>query len=117
MRDNVKARIDYIKKVAAGKYTLTEAEAELNKLEQEYGDDAFLPGAVVRKPKPWTKEYLRDLEEDAIAGAGSREFLHHFAEVSADVYGRARRRRALAIGGGILAAFAAIALILKWLNS
>lgn len=117
MKDNVEARVDFIEQVAEGKYTLSEAEAELNRMEQEYGNKAFLPGTVVRKPKPWTKEYLRDLEEDAIAGAGSREFLHHFAEVSADVYGRARRRRALAIGGGILAAFAAIALILKWLNS
>lgn len=112
MKDNVEARVDFIEQVAEGKYTLAEAEAELNRMEQEYGNKAFLPGTVVRKPKSqWTKEYLRDLEEDAIAGAGSREFLQYFAEVSAYVNGKRKiipiaiivlAIAAAAIGGGIL---------------
>ena len=86
MEAYVQARINFTQKVMAGEYTRTQAEAELDRMEREFGDLAFLPGTVTRKPEPWTMEYLKELEEAAICGAGSREFLSYMAEVGEKVH-------------------------------
>lgn len=90
MEANVRARINFMEKVMAGKYTRAEAEAELDRMEREFGDLAFLPGTVTRKPKPWTMKHLEELKTAAICGAGSREFFSYMAEVGEEVHRKPR---------------------------
>lgn len=106
MSESGSARADFVRKVKRGEYTLAQAEAELDRMEEHYGEEAFLPGSVTRKEPPWTMEDLEDLHMDVIAGAGSRELFHYMAEVSDAVYRKRRRIKALAIAGGIVAAIA-----------
>lgn len=47
-----------------GQYSRAEAEAELDRMEQEFGERAFTTGKVTRKSKPWSMEDLKDLERD-----------------------------------------------------
>ena len=115
MEANVQARIDFTEKVMAGKYTRDQAEAELDRMEREFGDLAFLPGTVTRKPKPWTMKHLEELKGAAVCGAGSREFLSYMAEVGEEVHRKLRMWKwikvILAILAGIAAAAAAAALL------
>ena len=109
--DSIQARIDFVHKVMDGKYSRAEAEAELNRMEQLYGEDAFSIGKVVRKPKPWTMEDLEELERDFMASASSRKFFEYMAEMSEEVYRKKRQRKKLAIFGGIAAAIALVAAV------
>lgn len=115
MEANVQARIDFTEKVMAGKYTRNQAEAELDRMEREFGDLAFLPGTVTRKPKPWTMKYLKELKRAAVYGAGSRDFLSHMAEVGAHVHFMLRLVKIgiilICIGACIAAAPAAVRLL------
>lgn len=81
MSPRVEARFDFITNARAGKYTPAQAKAELDRIERIFGKMAFLPGTVTKKPRPWTKNDLEDLWKEAIAGAGSRDFLEYMAEV------------------------------------
>ena len=109
--DNIQARINFVDKVMKGQYSRAEAEAELDRMEQEYGKDAFTIGTVTRKPKPWTMEDLKDLERDFMASASSRKFFEYMAEMSEEVYRKKRQRKKLAIFGGIAAAIALVAAV------
>lgn len=102
------ARVAFARKVKNGEYTLAQAEAELDRMEAHYGEEAFLAGSVIRKEPPWTMEDLESLDMEVTAGAGSREFLHYMAEVSDAVYSKRRRTKMLAIVGGVVAALALI---------
>ena len=111
MKDDIQARLDFIHKVMDGEYTYAEAEAELDRMEAKYGEEAFLPGAVVRKPRPWTRQDLEDLKGAAVAGAGSREFLSYMAEMGEEVHRKERRNKQLKVAGIIAAIVAAVAII------
>ena len=112
MKQNVQARIDFIHKAEKGDYTAAEAEVELDRMEAQFGEAAFLPGTVRRKPKPWTERDLEELKDEATVGAGSREFLSYLAEVGSFVHERARaRRRRRAILGAVAAVAAAAAIV------
>lgn len=104
MNESSNARVAFARKVRNGEYTLAQAEAELDRIEARYGEDAFLAGSVTRKEPPWTMEDLEGLNMKVTAGAGSRELLHYMAEVSDAVYSQKRRVKMLAIAGGIVAA-------------
>ena len=77
----VKIRLNFIRNARAGKYTPAQAKVELDQMEKQYGELVFTPGKANKKPRPWTKSDLDDLWKEAIAGAGSRDFLEHMAEV------------------------------------
>ena len=77
----VEIRLNFIRNARAGKYTPAQAKAELDRIERKFGKLAFVPGTVTKKPRPWTKSDLDDLWKEAVAGAGSRDFLEHMAEV------------------------------------
>ena len=109
--DDIQARINFVHKVMDGQYSRAEAEAELDRMEQEYGKDAFTIGTVTRKPKPWTMEDLKDLERDFMASASSRKFFEYMAEMSEEVYRKKRQRKKLAIFGGVAAAIALVAAV------
>ena len=113
MEASIQARLDFVQKVMDGKYTRAQAEAELDRMEAEFGERAFLPGTAARRPKPWTMEDLRELERSAVCGAGSREFLSYLAEVGAEVHRRARVRRFLLACGCAAAVAVAAAVVLK----
>lgn len=118
--DNIQARIDFVHKVQKGQYTYAEAEAELDRMQQVYGETAFSVGKVVRKPKPWTMKDLKKLERDFISSASSREFFDYMAEMSEEVYRKKRQKRMLAIIGGIAglaALIAAMIAIVRFFNS
>lgn len=86
MEAYVQARNNFVQKVMAGEYSCEQAEAELDRMEREFGELAFLPGTVNRKPRPWTMDHLRELKRSAACGAGSRAFLSYMAEVGEEVH-------------------------------
>lgn len=110
--DNIQARIDFVHKVMDGQYTYAEAKAELDRMEQVYGENAFSVGKVIRKPKPWTMKDLEDLHLDFMSSASSRDFFDYMAEMSEEVYRKKRKKRTFAIFGGVVALVAVIAAIL-----
>lgn len=112
MSESSRARIDFANKVKNGEYTFTQAEAELDRMGECYGENAFLAGNVTRKDPPWTMEDLDDLYMEAIAGAGSREFFNYMAEVSDVVYSKKHRTKRLAILGGIASIIALIGIMI-----
>lgn len=112
MRDRTQVQIDFIDKAIDGAYTADQAKAELDQMEREFGDLAFLPGKVTRKPRPWTKADLKDLQLEAAAGAGSREFLEYLAEMGEEVTRTERRKRKIKIISAITAVVAAAAVII-----
>ena len=81
MNPRVEARFDFVIDAIAVTYTPAHAKAELDRIERRFGKMAFPPGTVTKKPRPWTKNDLDDLWQEAIAGAGSRDFLEYMAEV------------------------------------
>ena len=93
MSKSSSARVDFARKVKNGDYTLEQAEKELDRMEESYGEEAFLAGSVVRKEPPWTMKDLEKLNMEVTAGAGSRELLHYMAEVSDAVYSKKRRMK------------------------
>lgn len=81
MHPRVKARLNFIRNAMAGKYAPAQAKAELDRMEKQYGELVFTPGRAKKKPRPWTKNDLDGLWKEAVAGAGSRDFLEYMAEV------------------------------------
>lgn len=51
MRDRTQAKLNFIHKAMNGEYTADQAKAELDEMEREFGDQAFLPGKVAKKPR------------------------------------------------------------------
>lgn len=99
MKDAIQARIEFIHNAKAGKYSREQAESVLDQMEQQYGEDAFLPGKVVKKPRPWTRKDLDELEMEAVGGGGSREFLQYLAEMGEEVSRKERQKRQIKIVG------------------
>lgn len=112
MRDRTQAKLDFIHKAMAGVYTADQAKEELDQMEQEFGDLAFLPGKVTKKPRPWTRADLEDLRLEAAAGAGSRDFFAYLAEMGEEVVRMERRKRKIKIIAVIAAVVAAAAVIM-----
>ena len=74
---------------------------ELSRIEQEYGKDVFVPYSFVKQEEPWSSKYLEELKMKIMAGAYSKEFIIHLAEVNE----RLRKRKIFfLIAGGVLAA-------------
>lgn len=111
MTENIQARVNFVQCVMDGKYSCAEAEAELSRMQKEYGEHAFAPYCVEPKPKPWTFEDLKLLERKFMAGAASREFFSYMAEMSEEVYRKKRQRKKMAILGGIAAVVALVTVV------
>lgn len=106
--------MDFVNKVVAlerkildGEITYDEVKKSLDDLEQQYGKDVF-PGFILKKkPKPWSRKYLNELNEKRMAGATSKEFILHLAEVSDYVHKQEAAAKAVAgtagvVGGAVL---------------
>ena len=111
MRDRTQAKLDFIHKAMEGTYTAEQAQAELDQMEREFGDLAFLPGKVTKTPRPWTRADLEDLRLEAAAGAGSRDFFAYLAEMGEEVNRTERRKRKIRIFA-IIAAVVAVAAVI-----
>lgn len=112
MKDVIQARIEFVHNAMAGKYSREQAESVLDQMEQQYGEDAFLPGKVVRKSRPWTRKDLNKLEMEAVGGGGSREFLQYLAEMGEEVNRKERQKRQIKIVGLIGVVVVVILLII-----
>ncbi|RRD95854.1 hypothetical protein EII17_01910 [Clostridiales bacterium COT073_COT-073] len=83
-----------IKKVFEGSISLEEVKNEVKRLERQYGEDVFSPLSFIPQERPWTVEYLNQLENLSLAGAGSKEFILHIAEVKQELSkGRNKKSR------------------------
>lgn len=111
MKDCTKAKLEFIHKAMEGAYTAEQAQTELDRMEREFGKLAFLPGKVVRKPRPWTRADLENLRMEAAAGAGSRDFFAYLAEMGEEVSRMERRKRRIKILAIIVAVVAVAAVI------
>ena len=111
MREYTQARLDFIDKAIDGVYSPSQAKAELERLHQKYGDNVFLPDSIVRKPRPWTRADLKNLELEASAGAGSKDFLFYLAEVGNEVNRQERQKKRIKMVAIITVAVAAIAVV------
>lgn len=95
-------QIQLVSKIANGEISKATVEKELDRMEQKYGRDCFNSYPVKRKPKPWTKEYLDELEILSSSGASSKEFYLYMAEVSDEIYkNRINKKTVLGIGFAI----------------
>ena len=90
-------RIALKKDIRNGKLSLDDVKREVRKMKEEFGEDAFLAYELDKKERPWDEEYLKELDDKGRSGAGSEEFILHFAEVKEEVAKRKKRR--LLIGG------------------
>ena len=111
MKDRTTAKLDYIKSAMNGAFSPDQAKAELDRMEKQYGELVFLPGRAKKKPRPWTKNDLDGLWKEAVAGAGSRDFLEYMAEMGWEVKQAERRQKRIKIFGILAAVLAAAAVI------
>lgn len=106
--DVIEKRTSLMIKIIDGKVDKSFVRKEIEKLENQYGENAFLPYIVKKKDKPWDEKYLKELEIQGMAGAASKEFILHLAEVSESVYRKKRLKKAFLIGAAALALAAII---------
>lgn len=80
-------------------YNITKKEVEgiLNRMEEEYGKQIFPSIDFEKKPQPWNEKYLRELKEKNMAGAYSRDFILHMAEVSEKIAEYRKIKKILAL--------------------
>lgn len=81
-------RIILIQKIFSQNITQEEVLNELNRIEKQYGENAFVPFSFQPEKKPWTNKYLNKLENLSISGASSKEFILHIAEVKQELHKR-----------------------------
>lgn len=94
-----------IENIMENKFDKKRTVMELSKLEQKYGENVFVPYLFTKQEEPWTSKYLEELEMKIMAGAYSKEFIIHLAEVNDEVNERLRKRKFFfLIAGGVLAA-------------
>lgn len=90
-----------IENIMENKFDKKRTVMELSKLEQKYGEDVFVPYLFTKQEEPWTSKYLEELEMKIMAGAYSKDFIIHLAEVNE----RLRKRKLFfLIAGGVLTA-------------
>lgn len=81
-------RSELIFSVISGRISEKEFNKKVKELKDNYGEDAFCPYTFKKQGKPWTKEYYKELEKQAICGACSEEFIRHLYEVKCSVEGK-----------------------------
>lgn len=77
----VDERVNIIDRILSNRIKKTEVEKELERLENQYGEDAYTDDAFRPKEKPWNKTYYLELEKASMAGVSSKKFIIHLVEV------------------------------------
>lgn len=85
MMTAAKARSELVLAIISGKTSEKDFNKQVKDLKDKYGEDAFCSYTFEKQSKPWTKEYYKELETQAIYGAGSEEFIRHLYEVKCSV--------------------------------
>lgn len=107
--------IELKSKILSGEISIQSVKAELERISRQYGEDSFNGYKVNRKPKPWSKADLDELNILCSAGAGSKEFFLYMAEVSDYVYSQKKsskpnsvKKKSLGICIGCIAAIVVV---------
>ena len=84
-------QIKLAERIVRGELKKSEVEKELQRISEEFGDDCFNSYKVIRKPKPWNKKDLDELEVLSASGASSKDFYLYMAEMSEAVYSETKK--------------------------
>jgi hypothetical protein len=103
-------QIDLTSKIVRGKIKRPQVERTLAQMEEKYGERCFNSYPVDRKEKPWSKDYLSELELISGSGASSKEFYLYMSEVSDYVY--AHKSRKIKVGIAVCVIVVIVLLIL-----
>lgn len=60
-------------------------EQQLTAIQENFGEDAFVPYNFEKEEKPWSDVYFSELDKKITAGAWSKDFILHFAEVHDEI--------------------------------
>jgi hypothetical protein len=83
VREGTRAVSNVIKNILDNKFDKQKVAIELSKLEQKYGKDVFVPYSFKKKDQSdWNEKYLEELKMKIMAGASSKDFIIHLAEVN-----------------------------------
>lgn len=93
MSDALEERIALIEKIMHGQINKREVQKEIKRLVEIYGSEVFPKFKFQQKERPWDEEYLEELRNLCMSGAGSSEFLIHLAEVKDSVSASSRRNQ------------------------
>lgn len=88
----IEEHIKLTKGIASGSINQSLVLKEIDRIEREYGEDAFGAYRVQRKSAPWTKADLDELEIQSASGACSKDFYIYMAEVSDYVHKDVKER-------------------------
>ena len=106
-------RSSLVRDIVNGKCSKKKTIAEISRLEQTYPEESFGYYQPTPKERPWTMEYLKELQELFYCGAGSKEFILYMAEVSDEVYKAKKLRKVILITLLIVAAVAVGGIVIK----
>lgn len=81
----VDKRIELIEQILNDKINVKDVYKEIKKMEEVYGEEAFIKTNYVERKKPWSNEYYKELRQLANSGASSKEFIIHLALVKDDL--------------------------------
>lgn len=75
-------QVKLVSKILKGEIRQEKVMEELDRISKQYGNECFNAYAIQKKPKPWNKDYLDELELLGTSGASSKDYYLHLAEVS-----------------------------------
>lgn len=102
MKNIAEEKINLIMNILDGKLTNEELKIKITDMEKQYGSDVFRPYLFDKKGKPWTEEYYNNLREQALCGAGSKEFLLHVNEVRQEIVTQKKKKMTIIAVAGII---------------
>lgn len=106
-------RSEIIIDIINGEISKDELVRRLNDLEQEFGESAYTSYVFSKKEKPWNDEYYKQLEKQALGGAGSKDFIKYLHEVKSAVNNDNKSTVAKVLKGIVRILSAAVELIKK----
>lgn len=84
----IEERIRLIEKILTNKISKVGVEKEIQRLEAEYGQNAFSVIYFNKKERPWSREYYEKLEQLSLSGEDSKEYILHLVEVRDELANR-----------------------------
>lgn len=100
----VDERIELIEQILNDTIKVNDVYKKVKKMEEIYGQGAFIKTNYLEKQKPWSYEYYEELRQLANSGASSKEFIIHLALVRDDLKKKKYIKIGIIVGGLILVA-------------
>lgn len=85
MKSASEARSELVMDIISGNVSRKELSEKIAYLENRYGEEAFTAYSLSKKSRPWDEDYYKKMEKQAVAGAGSKDFILHLYEVREEV--------------------------------